>query len=374
MTPYWHADLIADVRIPVARPRLPFADDIAPYLRRIDATRTYTNNGPLSRELEARLAARAGAPAASAVTVANGTLGLVLALQALDLPGGSLCMVPAWTFAATAHAVRLAGLVPWIVDVTLESWALEPGLAEALLQDAPGPVSAIVPVAPFGRPMDPVPWEEFRRNTSISVVADAAAAFDSVRASSVPTVVSLHATKVLGAGEGGYVLCADAALCAEVERRANFGFRHSRESAVPAFNAKMSEYAAAVGLAALDRWLETRTEFIRVAEAYRSGFAGNNGVVLQPGFGEGWVASSACVSASGAGAEGVAAALAAERIGTRRWWGGGLHRHQAFQSLPVHDTTNTDKLVQSVIGLPYWPDLPDDDIARICEIVGRGSP
>ena len=49
-------------------------------------------------------------------------------------------MVPAWTFAATGHAIQLAGLVPWIVDVDPASWALEPFAAREFLRRAPGPV------------------------------------------------------------------------------------------------------------------------------------------------------------------------------------------------------------------------------------------
>ena len=62
-----------------------------------------------------------------------------------------------------------------------------------------------------------------------------------------PTLVSLHATKVLGAGEGGFVLCDNRDLVVDIRRRMNFGFRGSREAMVPAFNAKLSEYHAAVG-------------------------------------------------------------------------------------------------------------------------------
>jgi hypothetical protein len=49
---YWHFDLPGEMSIPVARPRLPTTDKIAPYLRRIDASRWYSNGGPLVQEFE----------------------------------------------------------------------------------------------------------------------------------------------------------------------------------------------------------------------------------------------------------------------------------------------------------------------------------
>jgi dTDP-4-amino-4,6-dideoxygalactose transaminase len=365
---YWQADLVADIRIPVLRPKLPGFESIEPYLRRIDANRWYSNSGPLVREFEARLAARLDAEPGCVTTVANGTIGLVLALQALGLRTGTLCMVPAWTFAATAHAIQRAGLTPWIVDVDRESWALDAATAESLIANAPAPVSAIVPVAPFGHPLDIRSWETFRERTGVAVVLDAAAAFDTIEGSSLPTVVSLHATKVLGTGEGGYVFCRDPQIIKEVQQRANFGFWGSREARAPGLNGKVSEYAAAIGLAALDAWPSTRDDFMRVAAGYRSGLAGRNDVFLQDGLGASWVASTISIAAPAIGAAAIARALADEKIGSRRWWGGGLHRHTAFTDLPRTTTENTDCLVESVIGLPCWPDLPDADIARICEI------
>lgn len=364
---FWQYEAALDLELPVAKPRLPLADEILPYLRRIDDTRWYSNNGPLVEEFEARLATYAGGGAVA--TVANATLALALALLTYDLPPGSLCMVPAWTFAATGHAIQLAGLVPWIVDVDAASWALEPATALTLLRDAPAPVSAVIPVSPFGRPIDFAGWSSFREATGIAVVIDAAAMFDTIRVGSVPSVVSLHATKVLGVGEGGFVLGTDAAFIQELQKRANFGFWGSREATVRSLNGKLSEYPAAVGLAALDDWNATRTDFARVAAAYRNAFAGQPGVMLQEGFGQRWVSSTVMVSVAEAGAETVGRELAGNRIGTRRWWGGGLHRHAAFQEFPRARTDHTEQLVERVIGLPCWRDLPNDKVEKICEIV-----
>lgn len=364
---YWQYEAAVDLELPVAKPRLPFADEILPYLRRIDQSRWYSNGGPLVQEFEARLAPHAGDGAVA--TVANATVGLTLALLTYDLPPGSLCMVPAWTFAATAHAIELAGLVPWIVDVDAESWALEPDAARQLLSEAPGPVSAIMPVSPFGHPIDFAAWSSFRNETGVAVVIDAAAMFDTIQTGSVPAVVSLHATKVLGVGEGGFVVVNDPGFIQELQKRANFGFWGSREATAPSFNGKLSEYGAAVGLAALDTWKATRADFARVAAAYRDGFAEQSKVLLQEGFGERWVSSTVIVAVEDAGAEAVGRALAAQRIGTRRWWGGGLHRHGAFAKFPRGKTDRTEKLADNVIGLPCWRDLPNDKIEQICDIV-----
>ena len=358
-----------EVEVPVARPRLPLAGQLLPYLRRIDESRWYSNSGPLVEEFEARLALHAHG--GSVAAVANATVGLTLALLACEVAPGSLCMVPAWTFAATAHAIILAGLVPWIVDVDRGSGALQPVAARDLLRDAPGPVRAVIPVSPFGQPIDFAGWEMFRDQTGLAVVIDAAAMFDTIRAASVPAVVSLHATKVLGTGEGGFVISSDADFCQELQKRANFGFWGSREASARSLNAKMSEYAAAVGLAGLEEWEAARADFARVARRYGRAFPLPGPVTLQQGFGELWISATVMVSIANPCVDEVAHTLATKGIATRRWWGGGLHRHAAFAECPRDRTTNTERLAARVLGLPCWRDLPNDKIDAICELILR---
>src|SRR2546423_3878756 len=98
--------------LPIMRPKLPSADRLAPYLRSIDASRLYSNFGPLALSFEDRLAEHYGLNEGTVATVANATLGLALALTVQQSPPGSLCAMPAWTFVASAHAAVMAGLVP----------------------------------------------------------------------------------------------------------------------------------------------------------------------------------------------------------------------------------------------------------------------
>src|SRR5688500_13081208 len=123
------------------RPKLPVTERITPYMRQIDGSRIYSNFGPLVQSLESRLAAVFGVPEDGVVTVANATLGLALSLVAQQPKPGSMCAIPAWTFAATPHAVTQAGLVPYFVDVDPVTWALDPDTLPEKLARAPGPVS-----------------------------------------------------------------------------------------------------------------------------------------------------------------------------------------------------------------------------------------
>ncbi|MEI9417387.1 DegT/DnrJ/EryC1/StrS family aminotransferase [Mesorhizobium sp. Cs1321R2N1] len=367
----WDADPDPPPDIPVARPRLPMADDILPYLREIDANRWYSNNGPLNQRFQEILKAHVSAN--HVVCLANATLGLALALMAQKPARGSLCMTPSWTFAASAHAAVVAGLVPWLVDVDLSTQQLLPEAAAELIRQAPGKVGAVMPVMPFGCPMGPGNWDRFKNDTGLAVVIDAAAAFDTLRASRVPAVVSLHATKTLGIGEGCFVASNDGSLIEEIGKAANFGFANSREATSPALNGKLSEYGSAVGLAALEAWPHTRAAYKRVATGYRRALGSISELSLPEGFGEKWISSTVTIGLPPGLMDREIKALSKAGIGVRRWWGGGLHRHVAFEHLPRMPLPVTDMLVATQLGLPCSTDLADETIFRICGIVAEAA-
>ena len=351
-------------RLPVAAPTLPAAEGVLPYLQRIDASGWYSNFGPLVQELEARLASRFVHPT-EVVTVANGTLALTLALQALDLPRGGFCAIPSWTFVATAHAVRMAGLTPWFVDVEPEGGELTPGLLARALPRAPGPVVATLPVSVMGRPTQVEAWAAFQDATGLPVILDAAAGFDAVHDAAVTVMVSLHATKALGIGEGAFLATRDPALARRWRALTNFAFMGDRIARYPATNAKLSEYAAAVGLAALDQWPTTRNRYAAAARHLRIALSDTTGVTFQDGWGTGWISSTCVVRLPPGTTDPVEASLTASGVDTRRWWGSGCHVAPAFTDCPASALPVTEALAACSLGLPFFSDLGGDQIQKI---------
>lgn len=352
----------------VARPFMPLAAAITPYLDRIDRTGWYSNFGPLLTEMERRIAERFETPVGIA-TVANGTQALTLALMASRARQGTLCAVPSWTFVATLHAVATAGMIPWMVDVDPETWMIDPERLKAQLADAPGPVGAVIPVGAYGTIPDLKAWADFREQTGLPVIADCAAGFDACRRAEVPVMVSLHATKALGVGEGGFVASVDKALIRRIHETTTYGFRGTRESQFPATNAKLSEYAAAVGLASLDAWPSTRLRYAAVARLLRVALTDAPQVRFQLGWGLDWVSSTCIVRLPDGGADRIEASLKAEGIDTRRWWGRGCHTSPAFANLPRQPLPVTAVLADSVLGLPYYADMSLDEVDRLASAV-----
>ena len=353
--------------IPVARPLLPALEALAPYLTRIDASRWYSNFGPLCVEFEARLAERFGLTADCVTTVANATVGLTLALQTSGARPGSLCVVPSWTFPASVQAAIQAGLRPLFVDVD-EDGLLTPAIARDALTAAPGPVGAMMPVAVYGQPLDSADWDAFAAETGVPVVIDAAPGYDSVKASATLSVVSLHATKILGVGEGGFVMSTDPGLVREVRQRSNFGFYGSREAEMAATNGKLSEYAAAVGLAGMDQWPQRRSAFQAVANRYRANLEAVPGLGLPKGYGEFWLAAT-CILEADFDVEPLAVALRDAGIDTRAWWGRGMHLQAAFRECPRLPLPVTERLSRTTLGVPCFTDMALAQVDHVCAVL-----
>jgi len=366
-------------KVPVLRPLLPTAERLLPYLRRIDATRTYSNYGPLVLELEGRLARALSLPPGSVASAGTGTAGLMGAILALAGEASAerpLALMPSYTFVATAVAAQRCGYQPWLVDVADEDWMLHP---EALRSHPElARVGLVVPVASYGRPVPHAPWLEFSERTGIPVVIDAAASFEAVSADpgrhlgALPVVLSLHATKSLATGEGGCVATTDVELATRVVRALNFGFQFSRDSLAPSINGKLSEYHAAVGLAELDAWQDKQQGFAAVLASYRR-------QAHEIGLGKRLITApdiSSCyvlLRCADAGESArVQASLRASGVEFRLWYGQGVHAQTWFAQSPRDPLPVTDALAPCLLGLPMAVDLADAAIARVVQAVASG--
>lgn len=358
----------ASSRIPLLIPDLPTLDEITPYLRRIDENRWYSNFGPLCTEFEFRLEQFLGpsdAPPAL-TTVANCTLGLELALSALDLPKGARVLVPALTFLATATAVLRAGYTPVFADVDSKTWMLTASIAETALGIEP--IDAILPVAAFCCSQPVGEWDRLADDHGIPVLIDAAGALGNQAVGTNAVVAySLHATKSLGAGEGGVVAAQDPVLIERVRRATNFGIDLNIGLAtVPGTNAKMSEYHCAVGLAALDHWKQTSERRIELRERYRHALSGEP-ICFQKGLEESVVSILPIQLPARLSARQVSAELRTSGVETRTWYLPPLNHHPIFKGFPTSGPlTETQALGDSLLGLPFHTGLELEDVDFVC--------
>lgn len=341
--------------VPVMRPRLPLADAVVPYLRAMDERRVYSNFGPLNVELEHRYAERFNVSRSQVVACANATLGLQ---GAAYVSGADRFVVPAWTFAATPLAVIGALAEVDFVDVRPTDWQADATASAA--------VRAIMPVLPFGAELDPTSWRGWDE-----VVVDAAASGGMVSRdlSRLPlgwaVVVSLHATKVLGAGEGAIVVFGSAGRAQRFRDYIVLGFADRRESEHIGTNAKLSEMAAAYALAALDGWEAELADWTKsrelVAQAEQALGVGSV-CSTYPGVSPYWIIELG----SPEQVRRCEAALSSNGIGSRRWWPVPCTRMPAFgRDWAEVSTPVSDRLAATTLGLPFFRDLTTTDVERV---------
>lgn len=246
-----------------------------------DATREVFASGWLTQgsrvaEFESRFAARHRVPAAIATT--SCTTALHVALVAAGIGPGDEVIVPAFTWVATANAVRYVGADPVFADVDPCTYNVTP---EAVASAMTARTRGVVPVHLFGLCAD-VDGIADVVGDDVFVLEDAAcaagAAVDQRPAGSLgdAAAFSFHPRKIITTGEGGMVTTTDAALAERMRRLRNHGasvpeeVRHHgpRPYVLPdfdelGFNFRMTDIQGAVGCAQMERLdslLERRRE------------------------------------------------------------------------------------------------------------------
>lgn len=361
------------LRFPVLRPLLPTAEKLLPYLHQIDGNRWYTNYGPLVQRFEASLAKHFMVGPNELTTSTNATLALSQTLLALGVTAGSACVMPAWTFVATPAAAIWAGLEPCFVDVDAATWLITPDQVRKVMQTRQ--VGAVIVVSVFGAPLDLAAWDDFSSSTGIPVVIDAAAGFDGFagcgpNVNSTPVVISLHATKVSGIGEGAAVITRDAKLTSRIRSLGNFGFDGGRDAQVCGTNSKMSEYTAAIGLAFLAEWPERRRGWAEITNAFAIEVNAIAGLKMAPGFNQGWISSYGLIELpSWVSADTVMRVMRDEGVETRQWWGQGCHKQSAYKHFWKGSLSETDRLGEQTLGLPFWLGMTIGDVGKVFEIL-----
>ena len=237
--------------------------------------------GPMLEAFEERFAARIGVPHATAVS--SGTTGLHLALRAVGVQDGDEVVTSPLSFVASANAVLFERARPVFADIDPVTLNLDPAAARAAVTER---TTALLPVHIFGYPADLGAFESF----GLPIVEDACEALGATYADGTavgsrghPAVFAFYANKQLTTGEGGMVVCGDAAVKEQMDSERNQGrapnmdwLDHDRLG----FNYRLGELACAVGVAQLERLDDLLAARARVAGWYREALAGIEGLTL----------------------------------------------------------------------------------------------
>lgn len=206
------------------------------------------SQGPRVAELESELARMAGVQ--YAVCVASGLSALRLALGALEVSAGDTVLVPAYCCVALANACLSRGAKPVPVEIEPATWNINGNACRHAIADMSP--KAIIAVNTFGAPAD----LSFAESANVPVIEDCAHAFGltlnghCLGGRSEIGVLSFHATKLLGGGEGGAVLTNSQRICQFVSAQRDYS---DQLPDAQRLNDKMTDVEAALVLAQLER-------------------------------------------------------------------------------------------------------------------------
>ncbi len=335
-----------------------------------------TNDGPLVRELEGRLATFIGVR--HCIATCNGTVALELAIRALGLSGEVI--LPSLTFVATAHALRWQEITPVFCDIDPQTCCISPAGVEELITPR---TTGIIGVHLYGRPCDVDGLRELADARDLRLMFDAAHAFGCAHAGRMLggfgacEVFSFHATKVLNCFEGGAISTNDDALAERLRFMRNFGFAGEDRVFSVGTNGKMTEVSAAMGLTNLES-LDAFVGRNRLNwNAYREGLARIPGIRLRRCGGSErgnfqYVIIEVDAERFGMTRDVLQERLKSQNVLARRYFYPGCHRLEPYRSEDPEAwrrLRHTEAFCERVLALPTGTQLGPLDIGRICAYI-----
>lgn len=344
--------------------------------------------GPFVDRFETTLAEQTGA--AHAAAVASGTAALHIALILSGVEPGDEVVMPALTFVAPANAVRYCGAWPVFTDVRREDWQWDVGQVGKflntgcvvrdgrLVNKATGRrIAALLPVHLMGGMCDVDAVAELANWYNLPVVEDAAECLGarwngrgigapSAAARRIVTT-SFNGNKIITTGGGGAILTNDRNLHAQARhltttaKTGALEFVHDQVG----YNYRLTNVAAAIGVAqleVLDQYVETKR---RIADMYRKALAGLP-VVLHPepaGCRSIFWLYTVCLATN---SRGLISRLNKHGVMARPFWTP-MHRLPMFKEAHVHGAEVAEGLFDRGISLPSSIGLTEADQGRVIE-------
>jgi dTDP-4-amino-4,6-dideoxygalactose transaminase len=360
----------------VGRPNL---GDREVFLRRVNEIfdrRWLSNDGPLLKEFEHRIADVAGVK--HCVAMCNATVALEIAIRALELRGEVI--IPAYTFVATAHALQWQEITPVFADMNPETHNIDPDQIERLITPR---TTGIIGVHVWGRACDTDAIEAIARRRNLKVMYDAAHALGCTRQGlkvgsfGECEVFSFHATKFINCFEGGAVVTNNDELADKLRLMRNFGFAGYDRVIYTGTNGKMTEVCAAMGLTSLEAMEKIVAVNRSNYEGYRQGLRGLPGVSLinyDPAERNNfqYVVVEVDPTLAPLDRDELVAVLHAENVLARKYFWPGCHKMEPYRSFQPNASLllpQTERVAGRIMVLPTGQEISTEVVARICTAI-----
>jgi len=338
--------------------------------------RWLSNDGPLLKEFEERVAGFLGVK--NVVAMCNATAAIEIACRALDLKGEVI--VPSYTFVATAHALQWQEITPVFCDMDPTTHNIDPAKIEMLITPR---TTGIIGVHVWGRGCETQAIEAIAAKRNLKVMYDASHGFGCAKGGRMLgtfgecEVFSFHATKFMNCFEGGAVATNNDQLAEKMRLMRNFGFVDFDKVVYLGVNGKMSEIHAAMGLTNFEAMEDIIAINRRNYEAYKAGLANVPGISLinyDPAERNNYqyvvieVDPEVCPRTR----DEIVEALHAENIIARKYFWPGCHKMEPYRSLQPNAgllLPETERIAARVIVLPTGQSITAETVADICSII-----
>ena len=367
------AAIATDARVALHEPR--FGGNELAYVTEAIESTFVSSVGPHVERFERAL--ERACEARHAVAVVNGTAALHVALVLAGVKPGDQVLCPALTFVATANAIVHAGAVPHLVDSGFDTLGLDPAALERHLarvaerrggetvERASGRrIAAVVPMHTFGHPVDMDAVDAVARAWNLAVIEDATESLGSRRngrpigSRARLACLSFNGNKIVTTGGGGAILSDDEALARRARHlttTAKLPHAWSFDHDEVAWNYRLPNLNAALGLAQLERLDSFLAAKRALARRYEREFAGVSGVAIvrEPAGAASnyWLNAILLDEAFASRRDEVLAATNAAGLGTRPAWTL-MSRLAMFASSPRAPLPVAESLERRLINLP----------------------
>lgn len=306
------------------------------------------------------------------VATCNGTVSIHLVLAAMGLGPGDEVIVPTFTYVASVNAITYTGATPVFVDSSPEYWNLDPEQVEAKITSR---TKAIMVVHLYGHPADMDPLLDISERYGIPIVEDAAEAHGAeyrgrkVGAMGLAGSYSFFGNKIITTGEGGMVVTNDAAFAEKCRHLRGQGVSATRTywHDVVGYNYRMTNLAAALGVAQLERVEQVLERKREIAKLYGSLLTGVPGIEFQREMP--WARNvywMVCILVTPQRRDSLMSHMRERGVETRPFFypAHTLPMYQSSERFPV-----AERIGASGINLPSFPDLTNAEIEQVAGIV-----
>lgn len=336
--------------------------------------------GPMGERFERELASWLGVP--DAVAVSSGTTGLHLGVRALGWGPGDEVLTSPFSFVASANCLLYEGARPVFCDVDPVTLNLDPAAVEVAVGERS---AGILPIHIFGFPAAMPELEAIAARHDLGILEDACEALGAIDAEGRKAgsrgnlaTFAFYANKQLTTGEGGMIVPSGPEVAARLRAERNQGRGANMdwlEHGGLGFNYRLSDLAAALGVAQLEKLDRMLARRATVATLYESGLAELDGVAVPPASRgaerRSWFVYPVRLD-QGVDRDAVIARLAEQGVASKAYLPC-IHLFPHLRELGYRDGQFpvAEAAASSSLALPFFTAMSESQVGRVCEALAE---